>query len=151
MRVEIIEGIGGPATRDKEGGENALRVDLTGIAEDAHSSQFFSFRLARDPVQPIYLRIRLVNGLATGDAIYIDDMIVIAATELYPGGPFANAVIGKTAAVVEDNWSLTLVNSRGGLFLGDVQKWFTQNFDMNGKRLLLPSSGTNNIPDGVIA
>jgi len=147
LRVEIVEGVDSPATRDSAGNENSLRIDLAAIIDAGHSSQFFSFRLARDPVQPVYLRIRCNTGLTLGDAIYIDDLIVIAATELYAGGPFVGAMIGKTAAVLEDNWSLTVANDRGG----EVQEWFHRSFDMNGKRLLLPTSGTNQIPDTVIA
>lgn len=133
-------------TLDKTGNANALRVDLTTVSEGGHDSQFFSFRLARTPVLPIYLRIRLANSLTLGDAIYIDDMIVVAGIELYADGPFVAAAIGKTAAVLEDNWSLTVANDRAG----SVQEWFNRTFDMAGKRLLLPISGTNNIPDSVI-
>lgn len=148
LRIEIVEGIGSQATVDAEGNVNQLRIDVGSIGQGDHDSEFFSFRLRRDVVQPVYLRIHLAAPPKAGDVIYIDEMVVVAATELYKGGPFVGAVSGATAAVVEDNWSLTVANNRAGSF----QEWFHRAFDMAGKNLLLPSSGSGtNYPDALIA
>jgi hypothetical protein len=151
LRIEIVEGTTGPATADSDGNTNELRINVGTVSTDTHDSQFFSFRLPRDVVQPIYLRIRLTNALPLGTAIWIDEMVVVEAEEIYDGGPFVAAVSGVTAAVVEDNWSLAVANDRGGAPAGrSFQEWFHRCFDMAGKGLLLPVSGSNSIPDTII-
>ncbi len=147
IRVAIVEGLSAQASVDAEGYENELRIDASTISQGIHDSEFFSFRLRRDIVQPVYLRIYITAALAAGDVIYIDEMVVVRATELYTGGPFVAVISGATPAVVEDNWSLTVANNRAG----DLQEWFHRAFDMASKGLLLPISGTGtHIPDTVI-
>lgn len=131
---------------DAAGHENSLKIDVAALPVDDHESLFFSFRLKRDVVQPVYLKVYAPWGLADGTAVYLDEVVVVKATEFYDSGPLVGAVSGKTAAVVEDNWTLTVANDRAGT----LQEWFHRAFDMAGKGLLLPVSGTTLIPDTVV-
>lgn len=131
---------------DGEDYENVLRIDAGAISTDQHDSQFFSFRISREVTQPVYLRIRIVNPVTDGDTIYIDEVAVALASELYKGGPFVAAFSGKTPAVNEDKWNLVSTNDRAGSF----QEWYNRAFDMAGKGYLLPSSGITLIPNALI-
>ena len=144
--MEIVEEIDGAASVDAAGGENCLRINAENISDDAYDSEFFTFRLQRTVLNPVYLRVRITGPISDGESIYIDQMAIIKGKQLYPGGPFAAAFSGATAAVKEDKWVLTASNDRGGEF----QTWYNRAFDMAKKELLLPTSGSNLIADALI-
>jgi len=145
--VAVVDGIGGTITRDKEGNDNQLKLLVSAIGDSSHGSHFFFFRLRRQHAMPVYLRIRVHTAIDAGTSVYLDEMAVVQATELYVGGPYAALFAGATAAVTEDKWTLTVTNDRAGEF----QTWYDRAFDMRSKGLLLPSSGSTLIPDTLIA
>lgn len=149
MRVEIVDGIDGAVTQDKQGANNELRVDMTALT-DVHSSHWFSFRIQREVKQPCYLRIRIVSTVPNpDDEIYIDEMAVVRGTQLYAGGPWVAVFSGAQPAVIEDAWTLTVANNRAGA----LQDYCDRMFDLVGKRMLFPSNaaGVETIPDTVIS
>lgn len=133
-------------TLDKAGNENGMRIDAGAVATTNHDSEFFTFRLKETASFPVYLRIRITAPIDDADTLYIDEVAVVKATELYPGGPFVAAFSGATAAVNDDKWVLTASNDRAGT----IQEWYNRVFDMQAKGLLLPSSGTTLIPNSLI-
>lgn len=154
--MEIVDEIGaGPCTIDPQGYDNGIRIDLGETSMTGHDSHFFSFRLRRTLRQRVFLRIRITAPVTNLESVYIDQMAVVKATELYDGGPYVAAFSGATAAMVEDNWSLSVTNDRAGRF----QEWFDRAFSMRAKGLLLPSEGTTYsqlagatvVPDSLIA
>jgi len=145
LRVEIVDSVGGPATTDAEGYDNALRIDLDHLGDD-HVSQWFSFRLQSGTVSPVYLRIRILEQLANRERVYIDEVAVAAGVELYRGGPYLAAFSGISPPILGDGWTLTSTNSRAGSF----QEWYNRLYGMAEKGLLLPSAGTVNVPDSLI-
>jgi len=155
LRIEVVHEIGGPCTIDRQGYENGIRIDLGETSMTGHDSHFFSFRVNRTHRQPLYLRIRITAPITDLESVYIDEMAIVKATELYEGGPYVAAFSGKYAAMAEDNWSLTVTNDRAGQF----QEWFDRAFSMRAKGLLLPSTGTTYsriigatlLPDSLIA
>ena len=147
MRVEIVDGIDGTVTLDKAGNQNVLRVNVGSLSTSTHQSFWFSFRLARSYTQPVYLRVRVTAPWATGDSVYLDEMAVALGNELYPGGPFVQAFSGRTPAVNGDKWDLTASNTRAGT----VHEWSGRVFQLASKRLLLPSTGTTQIPNSVVS
>lgn len=147
MRVEIVDEIGGQTSTDAEGNDNGIRFDAADLSLGVHSSKFFSFRLRKSVVQPVYLRIYMANVMTDEQSLYLDEMVVVEGTELYEGGPYVAAVGGRTANVIEDAWDITVSNNRAGQF----QTHFNRSFDMAAKGLLLPSSGSNLVADTLIA
>ena len=147
--MEIVDGIEGSVTQDKQGASNDVRVDILGLTED-HSSHFFSFRLKRGVSQPCYLRIRVTAPPDLPDTeIYIDEMAVVKGTQLYAGGPWVAVFSGATPAVIEDKWTMTVANDRAGA----LQDYCDRMFDLVGKKMLFPSdaAGAETIPDTVIS
>ena len=146
LRVELVEGIGGAVTVDKTGNQNRLKITVDDIAITSHDSRFFFFRTKREQTMPVYLKISANTAIDDGESVYIDEMAVIQATELYSGGPYVGVFAGATAAIVEDKWTLTVTNDRNG----ELQTWYERAFDMRSKGFLLPVTGSILIPDTVI-
>lgn len=145
LRLEIVDGIDGSRTVDGEGNDNELRIDLDTIGS-THVSKWFSFRLQRSVASPVYIRIRLMRQLPKHEIVYLDEMAVAEGVELYKGGPIVAAFSGINDASVDDGWSLTSTNDRAGAF----QEWYNRVYSMAEKGLLLPSSGSTQIADGLI-
>jgi hypothetical protein len=144
---EIVEGIGGAVINDDAGYPNRMVVNADMLSGVAHIAKSFSFRVPSSVRQPVYLKIWWYQPPATGNRVFVDDVIVTTGTELYPGGPFAAIAAGTTPINPDDSWKITVVNNRAG----EMQTYFDRFFDASAQRLLLPSSGTYMLVDGLIA
>jgi hypothetical protein len=122
-------------------------VNTDTLSGSAHTCKWFSFRIPDSIVQPVYLRIHWAQPPVAGNRLFVDDLVVAQATELYPGGPFASLASGVTPTAPNDQWTITVTNSRAG----EMQTYFDRFFDMSSQRLLLPSSGTYVLADSLIA
>jgi hypothetical protein len=147
VKVAVVQEIGGAALQDGEGNDNELEIDCTALDTSTHDSEYFSFRLPQTAVSPVYLRVAITTAIPTGSTVWIDHMALLAGTELYAGGPIVAVFQGRTASNLNDTWTVTVTNNRAG----DWQSWYQRIFDMNAKGLLLPSSGSNLIPDSLLA
>src|SRR5690606_31924597 len=93
-----------------------------------------------------YIRIKVTTAITIGVSQFLDELSLVEAVELYPGGPFAAAFGGSVEfsigneQVEPDQFEITVTNDRAGEF----QDWFNRNFDMAGKRLLLPTASSTN-------
>lgn len=147
VRLAVVPGYNGAATQDSAGNNNSTSFDLTsGVVTTSYSSGWFSFRLKPTQAQPCYLEIN-VQDLSAGTTYCLDEIVVVQGTQLYAGGPFVAAVMGKTQPALADKWTLTATNDRAGSF----QEWFARVFGMRSLGLLLPTSGSVNVPDALIA
>ena len=98
-------------------------------------------------IQPVYLRLRLSTAITSGKTVYIDEMALTPGIPLYSGGPLVAAFSGRLAAQPGDTWSIAVTNS----FAGKFQKDFNRCFGMADLNLLLPTTGSTLISDGLIA
>jgi hypothetical protein len=147
VRLAIVQGIGGPVTVDQAGTANAKTFNLTNAEVPiAYGAGWLSFRINPTEPQPLYLEIDAQN-LAAGCSYCLDDVGVFLGQELYPGGPFVAVVRGADGPLITDAWTLAAANN----YAGEFQSWFDRMFDMRGKTLLLPTSGSALIPDSLIS
>jgi len=147
VRLAIVQGIGGAVTVDSNGGVNSATYNATTTQiTTSYAGAWFAFRVKPIETQPLYLEIDVQN-LAPGTSYCLDDVTLVTGQELYAGGPFVAAVIGATAPLITDTWTLTAANDRGGQF----QEYFDRVFDMRTKGFLLPSSGSTLLPDSLIS
>lgn len=145
--MEIVDGIGGSVVADAAGTDNSLTVDATAIPDSSHASQSFSFRIPRTISQPVYLQLRISSAIDNACSIYVDEVTVTRATQLYPGGPWVSVVGGAAPAIVGDSWMLGVANDRSG----QIQEWYNRAFGMAERGLLLPVAGTSLIPEAVLS
>jgi hypothetical protein len=142
VRVEIVDGIGGTVVDDGEGNAAELILTASAISDSTHDSEWFSFRVPAGAAMPVYLRIRISTAVSNTASIFFDDVAIAAGTRLYAGGPYVAAFAGGTVSHPNDLWELAVVNDRAG----EIQEWYNRVFDMAGKDLLLPVSGSSLIP-----
>lgn len=129
---------------DHTGGAIGDVVDLTLIASKTGRGVFFS--VPPTAPSPLYVCFEKSTAEPTAD-IYIDEVVLVEATQLYPGGPYVAALQGKQPPAANDLFTLTMANDYS-------ETWhvmFDSFFDMTGKRLSLPTSGSTNIPTALIA
>lgn len=146
VAVEIVGSIGGSALNDDAGNANQLLIAATSIATASADLRSFAFRLPASQTGPVYLRLRISTAVDNGSSVYWDDAAIVAGQELYPGGPFVAAVSGVTPPLSADAWTLTVANDRAGV----LHEWYNRAFDLAGKRILFPATGSNLIPNSVV-
>jgi len=142
VRIEVVDGIGGSVIADDAGNDAELIIDVTAMSTSDHDSEWFSFRIPDGTAMPVYLRIRISMAISNTASVYFDDVAIVQATRLYSGGPYVAVFAGTTVSGPDDTWSLAVANNRAG----GIQEWYNRVFDMAGKKLLLPVSGSNLIP-----
>ena len=140
--VELIDGATGSAI----GSMNSKTVACTSIGTSSHSFVFQRLSVPATQVEQVYLRLR-VESLTNAKSIYIDEVYLVPATQLYPGGPYVAAVPGRSLASAGDTWTLTATNNRAS----ELQEWFNRVFRMADLGLLLPTSGSDLIPDSILS
>lgn len=147
IAAEIVGSIGGSVLDDDAGNANQLLISATSIATASTDLQWFSFRLPASQTGPVYLRLRISSAIDNGVSIYWDEVAIVAGQELYAGGPFVAAVAGITPPLATDAWTLTVANDRAGV----LHEWYNRSFDLAGKRILLPATGSTLIPNSVVS
>ena len=146
VKVSVVQEIDGAVLDDSAGEANELEIDAAALSDSEHESKWFSFRLPKTAVSPVYLRLAVTTAIPTAASIYFDEIAVAAGTVLYKGGPYVAAFSGRTPSQEDDYWTLAISNDRGGSW----QEWYNRAFGMASKALLLPTSGDTLIPDDLI-
>lgn len=147
VRLAIVQGIGGAVTVNSAGEVNSKSFNATNTEiTTSYAGGWLSIRVKPIEAQPLYLEIDVQN-LAAGTSYCLDDITLVAGQELYAGGPFIGAVLGATAPLITDTWTLAATNDLGGSF----QSWFDRAFDMRSKGYLLPTAGSVHIADSLIS
>ena len=95
------------------------------------------------------LRIRLSTALTSTESIYVADVAMVQATQMYQGGPWCAIFAGSTQFAKGDKFTLAVAND----LAGDFQTYFERAFDMRTLGLQLPSDtgAAETIVDTLIA
>jgi hypothetical protein len=147
MTVGIVQSIGGSVMDDPAGNDNSLVIDLSAVSDSTHESYWFTFRLPATAVSPVYLRLACTVAIPTSASIYIADVAIAKATQIYAGGPFVAAFSGTKPALEDDSWALAVSNDRAGLW----QTAYGRYFGMMNSELFLPTTGTTLINNNLMA
>jgi len=147
VAAEIVGSIGGSVLNDDQGNPNSLTFSAPAVNSVGFDSRWFSFRVPKTQTGPVYLRLRMTVAHDDGCNLYFDEAAIFTGTELYAGGPFVAAAGGVKPVLSTDSWTLTVANDRAGL----VAEWYNRAFDLAGKRLLLPGTGSTLIPASVVS
>jgi len=145
IHIEVLDGIGGTVLDDEEGSALSLTLTEADLSATA-SAHWFAFRVPPAYTR-VHLRVRISSAFAAGDRIYLDEMAITRGTQLYAGGPFVAMFAGRETHVYGDTWTLEVTNNRAGL----VQEWFARMFNAAASEILLPSAGSNLIPNTVVS
>jgi hypothetical protein len=132
--------------------DDAATNNLVTVAHGALSSGAWTavngfFRTAKTVTSTTAykLNVRVSTALTSGESVYVDDLAMVEATQVYTGGPYVALFAGATNFLVGDLFAVAIANDRAGTF----QEAFDRMFGMRALGLQLPSdaSGTETIPD----
>ena len=146
--IDLVDGIGGSVINDDQGVANSVTFNASALTTGwQHLSVLQAAECAfRTPsVLPplVYLRIRLTTALTNTKNMFIDNVALVAFSELYAGGPFIAVMTGNKAFAAGDTFTITTTNDRAG----ELREYTNRNMAMDQKELLFPTSATPNIPD----
>lgn len=141
--ISLRDSIGGSLVTDSLGGNLSSSVLWTGTSFGVLRTHGMIVVLPENVQQPVAVQIATNNP--TRD-LYIGEVIIAEATELYAGGPYVAAMHGDNPPSVGQQYTLALTNDRVSAW----QQAFDQLFDMRAKRLVLPTSGSTLLNDTLI-
>jgi hypothetical protein len=104
-------------------------------------------RIPATVTQPVLLRVWFSSPVTAGTHVWCDEMALVEGRQLYAGGPYVAVFSTAASPAAADAWSVSVTNNRAGSW----QTWFNRMFDMANLGLLLPTTGTTNVPDALIA
>ena len=84
----------------------------------------------------VFLRIHVTTALTDDKTVNFDELVMVPATELYPGGPFAAIFTGPTNWVEGDVLRFSPANAQAG----ELHTWMDRTFDLSSNRLLIGSA-----------
>jgi hypothetical protein len=146
--VDLVDGVGGTVLDDDQATANTLSIDLTG--EDTfYQSHPVVFRTPSAMPPTTYIRLRLSTAITTGSILYVDELCMVAMTEMYAGGLFAAAFSGPDDFEVGDTATVVVTNAMAG----ELHTWANRTWSLRQNRQLLPSvtDGGETQSDSLIA
>jgi hypothetical protein len=144
FRVQFVQEIEGQPVTDETGNVAEYRVDLDTLATGPNRITFF-FATKYYP-RRYYIRLHLNGPPANGQSVYVDQLSVVQAKELYSGGPFAASFSGRIPVRKDDTFTYTIAND----YSGSWSTYYERLFGMGARGLRLPTTGTINVPDALI-
>lgn len=141
LEIELTDGEGN-VLQDNSGQNNRRTVDInTELSDSDFQPVSAFFRLPSVVPDVIYLQLRLSTAINSGQAIYLDELVLQPCTQLYPElGPFVASAPGDRLAQAGDRYELDIANT----FAGRIQTWFSRLYE---RQLPSATSGSETISD----
>lgn len=138
----------GTVLTDDAGNNLEYTRDVNGQIGTSYANFTAFFATPRQlPVAGVQVRVGTSVAATSGRVITFDLVGVVAATQLYNGGPFAAAVAGADPTAFGDTWSVAVTNSLGAdSFVRGSDRLYA--FRDNG--IYWPSSNSPTVPDSLI-
>lgn len=143
MRFRLVNSSNTVLT-DYSGTDSSFTLALTGLTTSWAS---FSGVLITPAVLPstYKLEMALTTALTNTVSAHFDDLCLTPMTSLYTGGPAFAAFAGDTNPALNDSWTIACSATKGVL-----SDWLNRFFDLNGKGIVLPSSGSPTNLDALV-
>lgn len=140
LQVRLIDGPGN-TLEDDSGVEQKFSVNINSETNSSTFTQLTSFfRLPSVLPSIISIQIRLTTAINSAQGLYLDDAILVTATQTYDGGPLVALLANKRDLLADDEYTLTVTNDHAGR----LQTWFGRLF---GVQLPSAASGDETIAD----
>ena len=148
ITVDLVDGAG-TVIQNAQNVNQSITIDPQS-GGDLSTSAFTGvggfFETPEDLPEIVYLRIRISTAISSGTSLFIDEVVLDEAVNLYTGGPFALFFAGQTELSPDDTWTIAVANDRAGGF----QEKFHQNFGFSDLLLPSDSAGGETIADTLI-
>lgn len=147
LRLELRRSIGDGTLADSSGNLNRIAVAVSSLSASGHGGITGSFRLPVDYGDaPVTFVITASTPLSSGEGVGLDDLILVEATRLYPGGPFVAAVTGWKS-FAGDAWTITAANDLAGKWETVLERSFQWRSRIDRSP---PQSGTTQISETLL-
>lgn len=91
----------------------------------------------------VYLRIRCSTTLPNTRQVYIENVVIAPATQIYSGGPFVGMFSGPVGPKAGDLWAITTTNDRAGKMSLGMER----NFNLRERGLVIPHDASPTITE----
>lgn len=147
IRFELRRSVSESALSDSAGSLNRLSVTVASLSSTGHSGVSGAFRLPADYSGPVYFVIHAASPINSGQAVAIDQLILVEGTRAYSGGPWLAAVSGWKA-YLGDRWTVTLSNNLAGVWQATLAR-FLRWYELVDRPP--PTTGSTLIPDSLLS
>ena len=114
LTVDLIDGANA-VIADDASVNNATTFALSGWTSSYVAKNGF-FRTPKVlPATGVYIRVWLSTAVTNTEVIYVDELALCEATQLYTAGPYVAVFGGSTNVIAGDAFNITMTNTRGGL------------------------------------
>lgn len=145
LRLSVRTG-GGSVIGTKDGGGNAeLSIDLTALSAGWNTFTMY-FQTDRAGASTAYFTMELTTAVATNN-VFVDDLTLCEPFLPVLGGPYVFGWPGTTNFAIDDRFTSAITNDAAG----DFARWLDRFHDLWRKGIVLPTSGSTNIADSLIA
>lgn len=147
IRFELRRSVNESALSDSAGTVNRISVNLTSVSSSSHTGVSGVFRLPVDYSGPVTFVIQASTAINDGEAVGIDELVLVEGTRLYNGGPWLAAASGRKP-FFNDRWTVAISNNLAGVWetmLARFLRW-PELVDRP-----LPTSGSTLIPDSLLS
>ncbi len=151
MAISLLNS-GNTVITDDAGTANTVSVTATTLSDSAFTAVTGFFRTPKTLVKgvtEVQITVRVTTALTSGESVFVDDLSMCEATELYTAGPWVAGYAGATDFIRNDGFTSAIANDAGGEFM----QWFERVFQMRALGLMLPfdTSGGETISDTLIS
>lgn len=149
IEFSLTNGVGGTIIQDDAGVDLRYTVNATSLTTTPKGSAGVVASGAPIWMTPkvmpasAYLRIRCSTTLPSTRQVYIENVVIAPATQVYVGGPFVGLFAGPVGPKAGDLWTVTTTNDRAGKTSLSMER----NFNMRERGLTIPHSASPNITD----
>ncbi len=139
LKIDLID-----ASNTVINDDNAVANSSTvafGTTTGTYASFSGFFRTPTNLPTTVRLRVSISTGLTNAESMYVDNLALTKAIQLYAGGPYGAAFRASTDVLKNDLWSVTIANN--GYAGGTFQTAFEALFGMRSLGLQLPSDSAS--------
>jgi hypothetical protein len=147
LQLALLDGNNAVIT-DDAGTNNTLEVIAAADLGVNYALFGGFFRTPYNLPSKVQFAVRLSQAIAdAGESVYVDNVGIAPAVQMYPGGPYVGLFSGDTRWLVGDQYTSVIANNYSGGFV----RLFERFFGMRDNGLQLPSSGAPTINDALLS
>jgi hypothetical protein len=146
IRFRLTDG-SGTTINDAAGNANTI-AQLLSSATTSYAAYGGYFRTPAVLPSTVYLEISFTVALPNAQTCDIDNAVLVAADEVYAGGPFACVFSGGTGFALNDSFSIAVANN---LTVTDFGPSMDRLFGLKALGIRIPSAASPTISNSLIA
>jgi hypothetical protein len=146
LRIALTDGAD-TVVNDNNSVANSATLALTGVSTTFVNLQGFFRTPLLNPTTGYRLQVSLSTALDNAKSVYMSNLALTKAVQVYPGGPFVALFSGTPNFLLADQFTIALTNK-----LDSQWQWYAERLlGLRALGLQLPSGGSPTIAESLIA